>query len=827
FVGLSDKKAVRRAERMDEVCYAKVQKYARDAQVLVFVQSRKDTVRTGLRMRDMAVAAGETGVFVRGGSAASEILREEAAATSDAGLRELLPFGLACHHAGMSRVDRQVVEELFAGGHIRALVSTATLAWGVNLPAHAVVIKGTQVYRPDEGRWGELSPQDVLQMLGRAGRPQFDSSGEGVIITTHAELRYYLSLLSQQLPIESQLVARLPDALNAEVAAGAVRSRADAVAWLGRTYLYVRMLRSPALYGAAVDGGDPALERRRGDLAHAALVVLERGGLVRYDRRGGAVAALAGGRVAADFYVGHRTLAAWRSALGAESGALAVLAAFAQADEFRALAVRADERAEVARLAERAPIPVRGAADPADPAAKAAVLVQAHVARLRLAGFALAADLAYVAAAGARLFRALFALAVARGWARPAREALAWARSVDRRAWEAETPLRQLRNVPPALLRAVERTPVAWARLAELGAAELGELVREPRAGAVLHALVRTVPRVGLRAHVTPLTPTLVRVAVHVTPDFAWSAAEHGAAERLWVAAEDAGGARLLHCEALVVAQAHCGAEHVVEFAVPVDPADPQIFVAVMSDRWVACDARLAVSFRHLRLPARAVAPTGLRDLAAVRDPLIERLMGGRLNAVQAQAFHALWATDDSVLLAAAVGAGKTRAADLPLIRFLDAEAERARVEGGEDFVRRRAVYVAPFLPLVRERADDWRRRLGALHGGTRFAVALGDDSAADLRLAEDAHVVLATPVAWDRLSRRWRQRQRHAVRDIGLFIADEVHLIGGAGLGTSPAADDLGGGSGGGGAVYEAVVSRTRFMAAQLDRPIRIVALS
>lgn len=53
-------------------------------------------------------------------------------------------------------------------------------------------------------------------MLGRAGRPGFDSEGEGIIITQHSELQYYLSLMNQQLPIESQLVAKLPDMLNAE-----------------------------------------------------------------------------------------------------------------------------------------------------------------------------------------------------------------------------------------------------------------------------------------------------------------------------------------------------------------------------------------------------------------------------------------------------------------------------------------------------------------------------------------------------------------------------------------------------------------------------------
>jgi len=63
------------------------------------------------------------------------------------------------------------------------LVSTATLAWGVNLPAHMVIIKGTQVYSPEKGAWTELGALDVMQMFGRAGRPQYDTFGEGIIIT--------------------------------------------------------------------------------------------------------------------------------------------------------------------------------------------------------------------------------------------------------------------------------------------------------------------------------------------------------------------------------------------------------------------------------------------------------------------------------------------------------------------------------------------------------------------------------------------------------------------------------------------------------------------
>ena len=137
----------------------------------------------------------------------------------------------------MSREDRALVEDLFAEGHVQVLVCTATLAWGVNLPAHTVIIKGTQIYNPEKGRWVELSSQDVLQMLGRAGRPQYDTFGEGVIITNHGELQYYLSLLNQQLPIESQFVSKMVDNLNAEIVLGTVRNRDEAVQWLGYTYL--------------------------------------------------------------------------------------------------------------------------------------------------------------------------------------------------------------------------------------------------------------------------------------------------------------------------------------------------------------------------------------------------------------------------------------------------------------------------------------------------------------------------------------------------------------------------------------------------------------
>lgn len=78
-------------------------------------------------------------------------------------------------------------------------------------------------------------------MLGRAGRPQYDTKGEGILITSHGELQYYLSLLNQQLPIESQMVSKLPDMLNAEIVLGNVQNAKVGRAFaLGASCLFQR-----------------------------------------------------------------------------------------------------------------------------------------------------------------------------------------------------------------------------------------------------------------------------------------------------------------------------------------------------------------------------------------------------------------------------------------------------------------------------------------------------------------------------------------------------------------------------------------------------------
>ena len=79
-----------------------------------------------------------------------------------------LTSGVAFHHAGLDLPDRHAIEKGFLEGQIHVICCTSTLAVGVNLPCHLVVIKNTVCYQDDGIR--EYADLEIIQMMGRAGR---------------------------------------------------------------------------------------------------------------------------------------------------------------------------------------------------------------------------------------------------------------------------------------------------------------------------------------------------------------------------------------------------------------------------------------------------------------------------------------------------------------------------------------------------------------------------------------------------------------------------------------------------------------------------------
>ncbi|OJJ46243.1 hypothetical protein ASPZODRAFT_16841 [Penicilliopsis zonata CBS 506.65] len=806
FIGVTDKKAIKQLKAMNDICYTKVleQVGQRNNQMLIFVHSRKETAKTAKYIRDKALENETIGQILRSDAASRAILAEEAESVDDASLKDLLPYGFGIHHAGLSLADRDSVQALFADGSIQVLVCTATLAWGVNLPAHTVIIKGTQVYSPEKGSWVELSPQDVLQMLGRAGRPQYDTYGEGIIITTQTEIQYYLSLLNQQLPIESQLMSKLADNLNAEIVLGSVRNRDEGVEWLGYTYLFVRMLRSPGLYSVGADyANDDALEQKRVDLIHSAAVVLEKAGLVKYEKKTGRLQATELGRISSHYYIGHNSMLTYSQHLQPMIGTIELFRIFALSDEFKYIPVRQDEKLELAKMLGRVPVPVKESID--EPHAKINVLLQAFISRLKLDGLALMADMVYVTQSAGRILRALFEISLKKGWSGVARTALDLCKMAEKRMWPTMSPLRQL-PCPRDILQKAERIEVPWSSYFDLDPPRMGELLGMPKAGRVVCDLVSKFPRLEVQAQVQPITRSMLRVELTITPNFIWDEALHGAAQDFWILVEDCDGEEILYHDQFVLrkdfAQSEMN-EHLVDFTVPItEPMPPNYFISVVSDRWMHSETKIAVSFQKLILPERFPPHTPLLDMQRAPVKALKREDYQQLypdwqhfNKIQTQVFKSLFDTNDNVFLGAPTGSGKTICAELALLRHW-AQEDRGR-----------AVYIAPFQELVDQRLADWEKRLGKLGGGKNIMKLTGETTA-DLKILEQSDLVLATPTQWDVLSRQWQRRKN--VQTVQLFIADELHMLGGYG-----------------GYVYEVVVSRMHYIALQTENDMRIVGLS
>uniref|UniRef100_A0A3Q3W1T6 Probable ATP-dependent DNA helicase HFM1 n=1 Tax=Mola mola TaxID=94237 RepID=A0A3Q3W1T6_MOLML len=178
-------------------------------------------------------------------------LMKYANSIQDCKLRDLVTLGVGYHHAGIDLSDRKLIEKAFTLGDLPALFTTRTLAMGVNLPAHLVVIKSTMQYVA--GSCEEYSEADLLQMIGRAGRPQFDTSATAVIMTKIQNKEKYMKLVNGMEIIESSLHNHLVEHLNAEIVLQTISDVNMALDWIRSTFLYIRALKNPTHYGQSLE----------------------------------------------------------------------------------------------------------------------------------------------------------------------------------------------------------------------------------------------------------------------------------------------------------------------------------------------------------------------------------------------------------------------------------------------------------------------------------------------------------------------------------------------------------------------------------------------
>lgn len=251
-----------------------IQRFGKEKPTLIFCHTKKETETLALELSQ-----------ARGIGVAGKGNMNLASRTKVTALQRSLLRSTAYHHAGLDAADRKLVEKAFNDGAVRCLCATSTLAMGVNLPAHLVIIKGTSTWRGSGKGHQEIDKGTLLQMMGRAGRPGFDTSGTAIIMTDISSKKKFEQLSCGLEVVESRLPSRLVQVLNTEVSQSVVTSFQSALRWIRHTFLFIRMRRNPSFYNCTTDDLETQLKRLCGE----ALKVLDDEGIVTVSKTDGQI----------------------------------------------------------------------------------------------------------------------------------------------------------------------------------------------------------------------------------------------------------------------------------------------------------------------------------------------------------------------------------------------------------------------------------------------------------------------------------------------------------------------------------------------------------
>uniref|UniRef100_A0A914KRM4 Activating signal cointegrator 1 complex subunit 3 n=1 Tax=Meloidogyne incognita TaxID=6306 RepID=A0A914KRM4_MELIC len=781
---ISQNKLMTQKEMMDEVCYQKCVKFLHDKhQVLIFVHSRNATGQLARTFIDKAANANQREVFLveKGGEVTSSYLKAKKA-MNNAQSRELqflFQSGLGIHHAGLTRHDRHLMEKMFTEGAIRVMMCTATLAWGVNLPAYAVIIRGTEIFDPQKGIFTDIGILDVQQIFGRAGRPQYEDMGHGVIITNVQKLAHYIEMFHRQTPIESQFQSRILNNLNAEIASGAISNISEAIEWIHFTYFYIRLRKNPLQYG--VDWKelrkDSQLNAYLSDFCHSAARRLDANRMIRYDPINNFVSATDLGRIASNYYIGFETI----ELINDHNGPISltemmtdemIIALISSCSEFAQIKNRDSEMTELDELASfGANLKIRSGL--ATTAGKVNCLLQSYISRAFVKDFALSSELYYISQNAGRIARAIFEIALRRGWAQTTEACLTMAKCIEQRLWPFNSPLRHLADVDLLsfnIVQKIESRRMNLFSLYDMDAKDLGYLCSGD--GKVIYEAIRMLPFIDVEANIRPITCTIIQIEALLYPSFTWCD-RLGGAQRFWVIVEDADANIILHHEIFILLKkmAISGDPQRLIFTIPVneDQVKHQYLLRVASDRYIVEDTIVPLTLATTVMPTSIKPHTDLLDLeplplSALKNVEYQQLYSFQFfNPVQTQVFHTLYATDENSLIGAPTSSGKTLCAELAIFRLFNLRPLK------------KCVYIAPLKALVRERVLDWEQKFNKKLGFP--IVEVSGDNTPDVEELNLASILVTTPEKWDGITRiktlaRRRELAKLPIRIIGLSTA-------------------------------------------------------
>jgi activating signal cointegrator complex subunit 3 len=286
-----------------------------------------------------------------------------------------------------------------------------------------------------------------MQMMGRAGRPQYDKHGVAVIMVQEGKKAFYKKFLYEPFPVESSLHKQLDDHLNAEIAMGTIESMQDGIDFLTYTFFLRRLLQNPSYYG--LTGTDTeSVSSYLSLLVGDAVDRLAEAHCVEIDDEGDVIQPTFLGRVASSFYLKPASMKVFEAQMARSMDVIDVIRVLCNVEEFSELPVRHNEDVLNAELIPklRYPIPLHKSDQPS---CKAEILIQAHLDRLQLPVSDYVTDTRGVLDNSTRILQAMIEVAAERGWWKACYAVMKTIQGLMQARWPDDKSPRQL---PPGSL---------------------------------------------------------------------------------------------------------------------------------------------------------------------------------------------------------------------------------------------------------------------------------------------------------------------------------------------------------------------------------------
>ncbi|AIB10049.1 U5 small nuclear ribonucleoprotein 200kDa subunit (nucleomorph) [Lotharella oceanica] len=567
-------------------------------QIIVFVHSRKDTLLTGNLLNEI-LKFKKNNDALELENKLDEVINESGCFIDINSIKKLLKKKIGIHNAGMNKKFREMIEDMFKERMIKIIVSTATLAWGVNLPSKVVIVKGTKIYSPKINGWIEISILDLIQMFGRAGRPQFDKNGVGILITSIENIKYYTSLFNNNVEIESFFHRYIISFLNAEIANGVICSLSMSINWLFLTYYSIRVKKK--MFSWLIQERHKIIQKEYLKVIkktiHKSLGKLENINFINYD--GSNLYSSEIGRISSFNIVNYITIEYLSKCCKFVPDDNNFLKLLVRSVEFKNIIVRIEELIELNQFFDIIPIPVDLNINLAY--IKIIILIENYISKSWVSGTVLQCDSSFIIQNILRIIRAISQISLKKLNLVCFKLSLKFFKMIDNQLWNVLIPYRQIKLIPEYFFTKITNNKMLFNNFffKIMSEKNLDFIISEKTT--TIKSMFLHFPVLKIKSISSPVSNELIIVQINIVPNFKWNEEIHAASEFFWLIISDSNNSKIIYYDLFSLKKNNIKSLIFFNILLSIKITKiPLLFIEIISDRWLRSEFVMTISIKDL-----------------------------------------------------------------------------------------------------------------------------------------------------------------------------------------------------------------------------------